>query len=76
MGSSRRINNETAFRLTGHGLRFKTKAEKLRAEEDERKENEERDGSTKKTERSGCPPLPPSDPSAELQDESKTQPSL
>lgn len=62
---------------TGHGLRFKTKAEKQRVEEDERKENEERDGSTKETERSGCPPPPPpSDPSAELQDQSDAQPSL
>lgn len=62
--------------MTGHGLRFKTKAEKQRAEEDERKENEQRDGSTKETERSSCSPLPPSDPSAELQDESKTPLSL
>lgn len=52
--------------LPGHGLRFRTKAEKQRAE----KENEKVDsgaGGTDKEKSSGSP-LPPADQSGEQQD--------
>lgn len=60
------------FLLSGHGLRFRTKAEKQRAE----KENETADSCVTEKERSSSSsssPLPPGGLSAELQDHSTTQ---
>lgn len=62
------------FLLSGHGLRFRTKAEKQRAEKEERKENETADSCVTEKERSSSSsPLPPAGLSAELQDHSATQ---
>lgn len=66
MENSRRINNGSVLLLTGHGLRFKTKADKRKAEE-ERKENENKDSSVIEMKRSSSSPQPLTDPHAELQ---------
>lgn len=58
--------------MTGHGLKFKTKAEKQKAE-DERKENEKKDSSVTAMEKSSSSPQPLPDPSAELWEHSKKQ---
>lgn len=52
--------------MTGHRLRFKTKAEKRKAEEDERKEDTE-------AERSCSSPRLLPDPVTELQEQSEAQ---
>lgn len=61
--------------MTGHGLRFKTKADKRKAEEEERKENETMDGSATEMKKSGggCggSPQPLADPQAELQQQTR-----
>lgn len=66
MENSRRINNGSVLLLTGHGLRFKTKADKRKVEE-ERKENENKDSSVIEMKRSSSSPQPLTDPHAELQ---------
>lgn len=55
--------------LPGHGLRFRTKAEKQRAE----KENEKVDSSPIDKEKSSSSPLPPADQSGEQQDCGETR---
>lgn len=57
--------------MTGHGLRFKTKADKRKAEEEERKENEKLDGSATEMKKGGGPPQPLADPHAELQQQTQ-----
>lgn len=58
-------------RLAGHGLRFKTKADKRKAEE-ERKENEKLDGSaTEMKKGGGGSPQPLADPHTELQQQTQ-----
>ncbi|TNM97423.1 hypothetical protein fugu_015579 [Takifugu bimaculatus] len=54
-----------------HGLRFKTKADKRKAEEEERKENEKLDGSAPEMKKGGGSPQPLADPHAELQQQTQ-----
>lgn len=60
------ISNRNVPWLTGHGLRFKTKADKRKTEE-ERKENEKMDNSPPELKKSGdcSSPQPLADPYAD-----------